>query len=369
MRVCVRIVALGVALLLCFGVCAQPAFCQGTGRRGGEDDDAIKRKQEEARRELENLERLIELAAKKLDKKDPENAGKLREAWKKTREKLVLEDMKLIQQALANRELLKAWSRANDVVKNLIEILAILTGEKPPGQPGEGTGKDKPGEPGDGERDDDFEEGMPVEQIITRLEKMLEKQLEINGRTRKLDREKVESELTRPERMVLRGLSRAETALWREAQELAVHLEKNEVHVFASVLRDVASDMKDVAGLLEEEDTGSYTDYLQKEIVKNLRRLIEALRQMPPERPVPPTPPGPPGIPGTPPPPVPPVAELKLLRQIEGDIHEMTKEIHRAVAAADGKPTFIQKKMINRLAHKQAKLTEMTRRLRESLRR
>jgi hypothetical protein len=61
------------------------------------------------------------------------------------------------------------------------------------------------------------------------------------------------------------------------------------------------------------------------------------------------------------------VAELKMLRRMEGDIHEKTKEIDRAVDQSGGTPNFIQKKMINRLAHRQGRVTEMTEKMREGL--
>jgi hypothetical protein len=129
--------------------------------------------------------------------------------------------------------------------------------------------------------------------------------------------------------------------------------------------------MKEVAGQLQKEDTGPYTRHLESEIVAGLRRLIDALMEKerePQDKPPATQPDGTPG-PHRPPPLVPPVAELRLLRQLESDIHGKTRDIHRSVQASGGKPNLIQKKMINRLAHRQAKLTEMTRKLRESLNR
>jgi hypothetical protein len=56
-----------------------------------------------------------------------------------------------------------------------------------------------------------------------------------------------------------------------------------------------------------------------------------------------------------------------MLRRMEGDIHEKTKEVDRAVEQSGGTPNFIQKKMINRLAHRQGRVTEMTEKMREGL--
>jgi hypothetical protein len=61
------------------------------------------------------------------------------------------------------------------------------------------------------------------------------------------------------------------------------------------------------------------------------------------------------------------VAELKMLRHMERGIREKTKEIDRALDQTGKKPNLIQKKMINRLAHKQGQVTEMTQKMREAL--
>ena len=162
-------------------------------------------------------------------------------------------------------------------------------------------------------------------------------------------------------------------AAGEEAVELAKKLEKEKTHVFASALRGIAADMNESSVLLSDRDTGSYTQLLQKEIVAQLRRLVKALEELPrPPSVDPPRPPDGPRRPPRPPvdpPSVLPVAELKLLRGIEADIYEKTMEVHRAIRHCGGKPNFIQKKMITRLAHRQVRLTEMTRKLRESLNR
>ena len=56
-----------------------------------------------------------------------------------------------------------------------------------------------------------------------------------------------------------------------------------------------------------------------------------------------------------------------MLRKMEGSIHEKTAEVHRALKQTGKKPNLIQKKMINRLAHRQGRVIEMTEKMRQGL--
>jgi hypothetical protein len=207
--------------------------------------------------------------------------------------------------------------------------------------------------------------------VKSKLEEMLVRQLEVNEKTARLNRARERKSLSRAQRIELRKLTRTELELRKEALELVKKLEEARTFLFAGALRSIASDLKEVADLLENSDTGDFTQLLQREIVEQLKKLVKALEEVKlPERPKPPEPPaGPPGPTGPPPPPVPLVAELKLLREMESEIREKTGELDRAVRAAGGKPNFMQKKMMNRLAHKQGEVSTMTEKVRESLRR
>lgn len=426
-------------------------------------------KQKDLERQLMHIEELMLEIAKRVESRQPDNAKKLREAWKAMRDKLILEDMKKLEETLREKSYGPAMLMARNIAGRLMEILEHLSGEKdredreklktgikealdkldhdliprqedlrdpdkkgdrdlapkqdklkddtgkverdlknlknqPPGvsnagrllkdakkHMGNAAGKLKEGKPGaESDQDkalkglrgakkelegelDEIERDEFVEAILdvkTKLEEMLVKQLDVNGKTTGLDRAKQRESLTRAQRIELRKLTRAELALHKAALELVKKLEEAQVFLFAGALRSIASDLKEVADLLDDSDTGDYTQLLQREIVEHLKRLIKALEQIPRERPRRPRPPDdPPGGSVKAPPPVPLVAELRLLRQIESEIREKTGELDRAVKAAGGKPNFMQKKMINRLAHKQGELTEMADRMRESLRR
>jgi hypothetical protein len=456
-------------VFLCLALGASPAVSQDA-QPGDEEYDNLVKKQKEAEEELKRLEKLMLKIAKKIENKQPENAEKLRDAWKTVRDKLILEDMKQVRKALLDGRRIGPFLKIDRVIKNLLAVLEQLTGnvrersrqdelddldwlideiERTEDEqknlrdrtkegeedlaPEQGDLKDKTGKLADkvksgkhrslqqskagklldGARQDmegaeeklredkpgaeDDQEGaldkldrakgelvkrrneLEYEQTVAallnmagKLRKMLEVQLEINRKTSDFDAKKQQEGLTREELFEVLKLGRTETMLREEALGLVKKLEEEKTHVFAAVLRGIAADMKEAAELLDDQDTGDYTRLVQNEIVAQLTRLVKALEEPPqPQIADPPEPPGGPGPPGPPkdPPLIPPVAELKLLREIECDIYEKTGEIHRAIKQTGGKPNFIQKKMINRLAHMQVRLTEMTRKLRESLER
>ena len=88
------------------------------------------RRQEEAKKQLQHLEEVMQELAKKIEKKQPDEAKKLREAWKAVREKLLLEDMDAIQKALQKGQGFEAFNKSKKVVQNLIELLNYLIGKQ-----------------------------------------------------------------------------------------------------------------------------------------------------------------------------------------------------------------------------------------------
>jgi hypothetical protein len=455
-------VMLGVLLPL------QAANAQDGARMPRDEAGRLAEKQKELERQLARIEELMLETAKKLETKQLDNANKLREAWKAMRDKLILEDMKKLEETLREKSYGPAMLMARDIARRLMEVLEQLSGEKdredrkkfgeaiknaldkidkdliprqtdlrdaakkddkdlapeqdklkddtgkverdlkdlkdqPPGvsnagrlledakkHMGDAAGKLREGKPGaEGDQDKalrglrrakrELEYELEVNghaefiqamlDVKSKLEEMLLRQLEVNGKTTRLSQARQSESLTRAQAIELRRLARAELALHKEAQELVRKLEEERTFLFAGALRSVASDLKEVADLLDASETGDYPQLLQREIVEHLKRLIKALEETRRERPRRPEPPnGPPGGSVVPPRLVPLVAELKLLHQVESEIREKTGELDRAVKAAGGQPNFMQKKMINRLAHKQGELTEMTGRVRESLR-
>ena len=94
------------------------------------DDKKLARRQEEAKKQLEHLEEVMQELARKIEEKQPDEAKKLREAWKAAREKLLLEDMEAIYKALLEGKRFEAFKRSDKVVENLLELLNYLIGKQ-----------------------------------------------------------------------------------------------------------------------------------------------------------------------------------------------------------------------------------------------
>jgi len=451
---CVTLSMLAVMLV-------SPAFAQG--KKQNDEYDNFARKQQELQKRLENLGETIRALAENLAKKEPENAQKLLDAWRSIREKLILEDMQAVGEALKRGHLFGPFVKTGQIVEALIKIFEdiidkrhkesrpdaekvkenlskirwliewqeklkkkTLDGEKNLA-PEQGELKNETGElereldsqkekelrirkaarlvgkadeqmgiaekkladekPGAQDNQQKAIERLTeaegllaallkeleyedyyetVQDVLAELRKMLELQLAFNAKTLTLDGKKTRDELTRADRIEIRKMSFMEKRIAEKALELAKELEKRNSPLFAGALQEIARDLEEISVLLADSDTGAYTRKLQEEVVAQIKQLIAAL-EIPPEPPTPPGGGGDGGDGGDGPPPRPPLAELKLLRDMENGIHKKTKELNDAIKKS-GSPNFVQKKMINRLAHRQARLTEMTRKLREVMR-
>ncbi|MFH1423110.1 MAG: hypothetical protein ABIH42_10415 [Planctomycetota bacterium] len=56
-----------------------------------------------------------------------------------------------------------------------------------------------------------------------------------------------------------------------------------------------------------------------------------------------------------------------MLRKMERDIFEQTRDINSAIEQSGISPNFIQKKILNRVAHRQATVLEITEKMRQAL--
>jgi hypothetical protein len=196
---------------------------------------------------------------------------------------------------------------------------------------------------------------------------MIEIQTDVNKKTIELNAKKLERDLTRADLIELRKIVKSETDLRKKAEEIIAKLEGEDAHVFGGVLRSVSLDMRDVIELLEDQDTGKYTQTLESEILDQLESLVKALQKEQETRRKQQQQQGGGGGGGGKKPLIPPVAELKMLRHMERGVREKTSEIDQALKQTGKQPNLIQKKMINRLAHKQGQVTEMTEKMREAL--
>ena len=82
-----------------------------------------------------------------------------------------------------------------------------------------------------------------------------------------------EKNLTRKNRVELRKLAETESGLEKNIRALSEILEEEEQAVLASVLLDLAADMRESAELLAAEDTGGYARYLLNSIAGCLENL------------------------------------------------------------------------------------------------
>ena len=112
-------------------------------------------------------------------------------------------------------------------------------------------------------------------------------------------------------------------------------LEDENAAVFGGVLRTVAVDMKEVKELLEAQDTGTYTQRIENEIITQLNRLIASLKQEITNRKQDGGGGGGGGGGGKRPL-IPPVAELKMLDKLETETLQQTKELDDALQQGGG---------------------------------
>src|SRR5262249_7424941 len=127
------------------------------------------------------------------------------------------------------------------------------------------------------------------------------------------------------------------------------------------VLKNTSADMRQIRDSLKELDTGTYTQFLEKEVVRDVERLIEALKaelakkdnpeegpqmnqqrsQMRPRL-------------------VPIVAELRMLKEMQGEVNRGTRDLEDLRKASDGKVSEAWQKTLDRLLQKQGSVSQMT---------
>jgi tetratricopeptide (TPR) repeat protein len=104
-----------------------PATAQeGTAKEGVQLPDLARVKQEEAREKLERLEETMDRLSRLLAQSEPQNAAKLRMAFKEARDRLLREGMDRIVRYLDAKKLDRAIEDQDRIKDNLQEILDIL---------------------------------------------------------------------------------------------------------------------------------------------------------------------------------------------------------------------------------------------------
>jgi hypothetical protein len=128
--------------------------------------------------------------------------------------------------------------------------------------------------------------------------------------------------------------------------------------VFTFVLKNTSADMRQVRDSLKDLDTGTYTQFLQKEVIRDMERLLQALKNelAKKDQEQEPGPPGPPSKPRL----VPVVAELRMLKDMQVEVNRGTRDLEDLKKASDGKLSEAWQKTLDRLLQKQGSVSRMT---------
>lgn len=202
--------------------------------------------------------------------------------------------------------------------------------------------------------------------MIEELTKVKDGQESINSETVSIHagREPRESR-----RQKLRVQGRIEKLVTRQGEladgvdTLHKKLKEELARVFTFVLRGVTEDMRQVRDSLKDLDTGNYTQFLQKEVVRDVDRLIAVLKEQleKDEEEAAAAQEGPPG--GQDPGVrrlVPPVAELRMLREMQMDVNRGTRDLEDLQKASEEGVTESWERALNRLTQKQGSVSRMT---------
>jgi tetratricopeptide (TPR) repeat protein len=171
------------------------------------------------------------------------------------------------------------------------------------------------------------------EDLIALFREMLDTQIQLSSETRELDQKRGEEAWGREQALKAAALSEAEAGLSEQADDAyTMILDNSAPIVFPRVLEDVRDDLGSLSERLGDEETGTVTQTIQRDVEEALNDLIAALEEDPqdnePSEPPPDSPP-PPGGGGAPMPPplVSALAELKLLRNLQVRINERTERL------------------------------------------
>lgn len=201
--------------------------------------------------------------------------------------------------------------------------------------------------------------------MVTELTEIRDAQLKVNAETTRLHAGREESEGRRQRLRLQQGVEKlvnAEGELADRVDGVTGKLKEEVARVFTFILRGVSADMRQVRDSLKELETGTYTQFLQAEIVGDVDRLLAALKEELAKKDEPEdTPPGgqqqsQEGRRRL----VPYVAELRMLKDMQLDVNRGTRDLEDVRKATDGKVTEGWEKALDRLLQKQGSVSRMT---------
>ncbi len=203
-----------------------------------------------------------------------------------------------------------------------------------------------------------------MENMMASLTQVKEAQEKINGDTAKIESGREKSESRRQKKLVeqkVEPLAARQGDLADQVDALNQKLKEEYARVFTFILKNVSADMRQVRdSLIKELETGSYTQFLEKEIVTDIDRLIGALKDEM-EKPEPKdSPPGGSQPQQGKPRLVPTVAELRMLKGMQLDVNKGTKDMEDIRKASGGNLNESWRKALDRLLQKQGSVSRMT---------
>src|SRR5207244_1061963 len=119
---------------------------------------------------------------------------------------------------------------------------------------------------------------------------------------------------------------------------------------------------------LNDQDPSAPTQSLENDVLKNLTDLRKALdneikrRDEQKKQPPPPQPKGPQTRRL-----VPPLAELKMLRNMQVEVNQRTKELYDAAQVTDGKLSQVQQRLLSRLTNRQSNIRDVLSKMNDAL--
>jgi hypothetical protein len=217
--------------------------------------------------------------------------------------------------------------------------------------------------------------------LLKELSEVRESQDSVHARTVELNSGRKADESRRDRlklKITLEKLAEEEAQLAARTEGLVGKLHEEASRVFSFVLKNIASDLRQVRDLLLAFETDAYTQFLEMEIVHDLDRLIASLKEQierakrerekqkqqgDDQRQ------GGGGGDGRPRL-VSVVAELLMLKDMQGDINDQTRRLEDLRQASERQdPGEVWNRALERLAQKQGSISQMTEKLMEDFRR
>ena len=209
-----------------------------------------------------------------------------------------------------------------------------------------------------------FEQLSKIKDALLALKARQEQVVSETARLQEIRRQT--GRLTSGQQESVKGLAATQQGLQRETEGLMEKLSAAEVYRLA--LKGAAGEMQEAAQLLAADKTDEPTQTAEKNALRRFEQLVEALKQEPPEGQEPPMPnegqggDQPPSQPKPPGDGIPAMAQIKMLKFLQMEINERTKELDNAKVRTQGLSES-QLREYTRLSEQQGMLADLVKNL------